>query len=293
MTYGQLASKIIGELSPIYGDREARAIQLFLFESQIKLTSAKWLLQLNEEATTDFEKKMMAFVPLLKQLNPVQYLVGRVSFCDLEFEVNPEVLIPRPETELLIQLIVKELSPSKGYRIMDVGTGSGAIAISLAYLLKNSSVSAIDISTAALEIATRNANLNKVKVDFSLIDILKYNIGENYSKRTNDQGVNNKFDIIVSNPPYIKESEKVLMKGNVINYEPHLALFVPDEDPLIFYRSIINYSLESLNEDGTLWFEINENEGNKLVRLLNEKGYSKVMTFQDFNDKPRYMKAKK
>lgn len=293
MTYGQLASKIIGELSLIYGDREARAIQRFLFESQIKLTSAKWLLQLNEEATTDFEKKMMAFVPLLKQLNPVQYLVGRVSFCDLEFEVNPEVLIPRPETELLIQLIVKELSPSKGYRIMDVGTGSGAIAISLAYLLKNSSVSAIDISTAALEIATRNANLNKVKVDFSLIDILKYNIGENYSKRTNDQGVNNKFDIIVSNPPYIKESEKVLMKGNVINYEPHLALFVPDEDPLIFYRSIINYSLESLNEDGTLWFEINENEGNKLVRLLNEKGYSKVMTFQDFNDKPRYMKAKK
>lgn len=293
MTYGQLASKIIGELSSIYGDREARAIQRFLFESQIKLTSAKWLLQLNEEATTDFEKKMMAFVPLLKQLNPVQYLVGRVSFCDLEFEVSPEVLIPRPETELLIQLIVKELSPSKGYRIMDVGTGSGAIAISLAYLLKNSTVSAIDISSDALEIATRNANLNKVKVDFSIIDILKYNLGENYSKRTTNQGVINKFDIIVSNPPYIKESEKVLMKGNVINYEPQLALFVPDEDPLIFYRSIINYSLESLNEDGTLWFEINENEGNKLVRLLKEKGYSKVMTFQDFNDKPRYMKAKK
>ncbi len=293
MTYGQLASKIISEIAPIYGEREARAIQRFLYESYLKLASAKLLLLLNEEAPIKFEDKMMSFVPLLKELTPVQYLVGRTSFCDLEFEVNPQVLIPRPETELLVQMIVKDLCLTRSYRILDVGTGSGAIAISLAFQLKNSELSAIDISTAALELAARNANSNNVKVEFMHGDILKYSSSENITKSTSENGVKTKFDIIVSNPPYIKQSEKALMRGNVINHEPHLALFVLDEDPLIFYRSIINYSLEFLSEEGALWFEINENEGNNLVKLLNEKGYSRVMTFEDFNDKPRYIKAKK
>jgi len=293
MTYEQLAALIRNELNPIYGEREARAIQQHLFKGIINMSSAEWLMHYNDEAATDFEDKVVSFIPLLKAHNPIQYLLGKAWFCDLEFEVSPDVLIPRPETEALVRMIVNESDHSKCYRILDIGTGSGAIAISLASLLPESKVTAIDISKAALEIAARNAKKQNVSINFELKDILTYKSADIVPNATDNRNHEKKYDIIVSNPPYVKESEKNLMIENVIEFEPHLALFVSDKDPLIFYRSIINYAVDHLEVGGTLWFEINEHEENNLIQLLKVKGYANAMTFLDFNDKPRYIKASK
>lgn len=293
MTYEQLAANIRKELTPIYGEDEARAIQRYLFKGIKNMSSAEWLMQYNEEAATDFVDKIITFIPFLKDHNPVQYLLGKVWFIDLEFEVSPDVLIPRPETEALVRMIVNEYDHLKCYRIIDIGTGSGAIAVSLAKLLSESQVTAIDISNAALDIAARNAKRHNVIINFLKKDILAYNSSDLEPITTEKKNLENKFDIIVSNPPYVKESEKNSMLENVTEYEPHLALFVSDKDPLIFYRSIINYAVDHLEVGGTLWFEINESEDQNLVQLLYKNGYVNVMTFHDFNDKPRYIKASK
>lgn len=293
MTYEQLAALVRSELNPTYGEREARAIQRYLFKGIVNMSSAEWLIHYSDQAATYFEDKVVSFIPLLKAHKPVQYLLGKAWFCDLEFEVSPDVLIPRPETEALVRMIVNESDHSKCYRIVDIGTGSGAIAVSLASLLPKSQVTAIDISEPAIEIASQNANKHKVSINFELKDILTYKSVDLESNTTDKRNPDIKYDIIVSNPPYVKESEKSLMIENVTKYEPHLALFVSDKDPLIFYRSIINYAADHLEVGGTLWFEINEQEGDHLLQLLKVKGYTQAMTFHDFNDKPRYIKASK
>ena len=209
----------------------------------------------------------------LRSGRPVQYVLGRAEFCDMEFEVAEGVLIPRPETEELVYRIAE--MAGRGARILDVGTGSGAIAIALAKLVKGAEVVAIDISSEALTIARRNgvrlgANVRFVEAD-ALGDLS--HLGE--------------FDIIVSNPPYIPQSDIVDMRKNVVDFEPHTALFVPDNDALRFYRATAENGLKMLCEGGSLWFEIYEKLGDEVCEMLRQRGYSQTELYEDANAKPR------
>ena len=217
---------------------------------------------------------------LLKKEQPIQYILGTTEFYGLPFKVNTHVLIPRPETEELVAWVLKHAINKQGatnnYRILDIGTGSGCIAISLAKNLPKSKVYALDVSKEALKIAIQNAELNNVAIEFVEANIL--DIG------TCDLDFKNlKFDIIVSNPPYVREQEKEFMKPNVVNNEPHLALFVKDKNPLQFYKAITEFALGRLKEEGALFFEINEYLGNDMIQIL------KKNHFGNFRTKTRYL----
>jgi release factor glutamine methyltransferase len=192
---------------------------------------------------------------------------------DMEFKVNSSVLIPRPETEELVRLILKE--DLDGKEILDVGTGSGCIAISLAKYLPNTKVTALDISSDSLRVAKQNAKFNNVEVNFINADIFEY---QSYKK----------YDVIVSNPPYVTESEKLLMKNNVVKYEPKGALFISDYNPLLYYKTILNFSKVSLNKHGKIYFEINENYKDEIIELVYKHGYSKVDCKLDVFGKYRF-----
>jgi release factor glutamine methyltransferase len=214
----------------------------------------------------------------LKKFKPVQFITGTQFFYDNEFKVTEHTLIPRPETEELVDLIVKDNADLKG-SILDIGTGSGAIAISLDKALVNSSVTAFDVSKDALETAKVNNLAISSNVDFQYQDILKpsYN-GE-------------AFEIIVSNPPYVLESEKELMQANVLDYEPHLALCVEDSDPLFFYKSIIEFCKLHLVSGGKLYFEINEKYGAETAKLLSDNNFSEIEVIKDMQGKDRMVKG--
>ena len=241
MKIKQYRTQFIKELSPFYDAYEAESFFYLILEDRHKLRQID--LALNHEL--NFSEAHIAtwsvFLDQLKKEVPVQYLLGKTNFYGLDFEVNENVLIPRPETEELVEWIINENSnrdKSKKLKILDIGTGSGCIAVSLAKNLPDAEVCAIDVSKKALEIAKRNAANNNVEVIFILQDILeleelKYN-----------------FDIIVSNPPYVRNLEKQEIKKNVLEYEPHLALFVEDNDALIFYRKIASLAQKSLFENG-------------------------------------------
>lgn len=323
MNYGQLARLVYEKLSAIYEEREAKAIQAYLFRALFPIESHKWLLIKDDEVDSVFLEKVNEALPELLNEKPVQYVVGKAWFNNLEFKVTPDVLIPRGETEELIRQVLKGLNHSKTYNILDIGTGSGAIAISLAKELKNAFVTAMDISSAALEVAKSNAEMHNVKIRLIQKDILEYDnklqnlnrnpqtYGSKLQKQESEQsgsGVtlpfsaqdgakpgskNTLFDIIISNPPYVKESEKALMSTNVLQYEPALALFVEDNDPLQFFRAIISYSKHFLNRTGQLWFEINENHSKGIVNLMKENGFDEIVVYQDLNDKDRYISGLK
>jgi release factor glutamine methyltransferase len=209
----------------------------------------------------------------------VQYVLGEAEFCGRSFAVREGVLIPRQETEEMVMRIIG--STKKGARILDVGTGSGAIAISLAAEAADAEVVAIDISDKALSIAAENSDRVGVNVQFKRCDALGdfRNLG--------------KFDIVVSNPPYIPQSRMESMCGNVVDYEPHTALFVPDDDALCFYRSIACNALDMLNPQGMLWFEIDDYAAEAVEQLLREIGYGDVRCFEDANQKPRVVCAQR
>jgi release factor glutamine methyltransferase len=298
MTNGQLAYKIIEELQPLYGEREARALQRYLFTSLGNKSLLDWLMIENESVNEVFKTQILQALDDLKNFKPVQYISGEVEFCNLKFDVTPDVLIPRPETEELINIIVNRSDPNAGYNILDIGTGSGIIAISLAVKLANSVVHALDISKEALSVASGNSIKNNVNVEFINFDILNY-----YNYRPDSQNVHHSegkyldsnllYDIIVSNPPYVKESEKSIMSQNVLRYEPPIALFVPDNEPLLFYSAIINFAKKHLTSYGMLYFEINEKEDGNFKSLLEYRGFGDVEIYTDFNDKPRFISAKK
>lgn len=210
---------------------------------------------------------------------PVQYVIGETEFCGLTFHVEPGVLIPRPETEELVQLVVNDYAGNQAsVRLLDIGTGSGCIAVSLAHLLPGAKVEAWDISDDALMIAKGNAELNEVEVVFNKVDVLSFN-APNFQGSTSIEDA--QFDIIVSNPPYICNKEKADMEENVLAHEPHLALFVPDDDPLLFYRTIARLGLTALNSGGSLYFEINREYGQETIAMLCELGYVKVELHKD------------
>jgi len=217
-------------------------------------------------------------VKRLRAYEPIQHITGETEFFGLPFIVSKEVLIPRPETEELVELILLE-NKRQDLSVLDIGTGSGAIAIALARHLKNAVVSAWDVSEDALFIAKANAESNQVNVRFDEVDILM------------DYSVHKDYDIIVSNPPYILESEKKDMDKNVLDYEPHIALFVPDDEALIFYERIADIALKILKPDGKLYFEINQLLGKETAKMLKQKGFSNVVLHQDINKNDRMVKA--
>lgn len=208
---------------------------------------------------------------------PVQYITGKAWFDGLLFRVDESVLIPRPETEELVQKMAAELPSDKPLRIWDIGTGSGCIAVALAKRFPLAEVKAMDVSEKAIETARQNALLNRVMVDFVCDDVL----------HPQSEVWQQQVDLVVSNPPYIRESEKAAMERNVLGHEPHTALFVPDEDPLLFYRQILTLAKPQLSSDGFVWFEINEAMGEEVAQLGREMDLE-VVVYNDFLGKPRF-----
>ena len=228
----------------------------------------------------------------LKQEIPIQYIIGKTEFFGLPFNINKEVLIPRPETEELVEHVLKEVSLTKickttkdettnekQLKILDIGTGSGCIAISLKKQLPSSKTSAMDVSDEALRIAKKNAVLNKVDINFIHQDILKTN------------NLDKLYDVIVSNPPYVRELEKKEMKNNVLNNEPHLALFVDDKNPLLFYNKIAELAENFLTKNGQIHFEINQYLGKETIKLLAEKGFKNIQLKKDIFGNDRIISA--
>ena len=234
----------------------------------------------NKELSRLQARNINNIVKRLRAYEPIQHITGETEFFGLPFIVNKHVLIPRPETEELVELILNE-NKEENLNILDIGTGSGAIAIALAKYKKDAKVSAWDISKDALLIAKGNAERNAVDIDFEQADVLI------------DYPTDKKYDIIVSNPPYIMESEKKGMDKNVLDYEPHIALFVPDDRALIFYERIADIALNILNPDGKLYFEINQALGKETVIMLKDKGFSNVVLYQDISKNDRMIKAER
>lgn len=225
--------------------------------------------------------KIIYVVKGLKKNKPLAYILGEWEFYGISLKVNEHTLIPRPETEELVQLIINENKHQKFIKILDLGTGSGCIALALKKHLPNANVSAWDISEEALKIASENAIKNSLAISFNQVDILSYKV-------TNSS---EKYDVIVSNPPYVTIDEKSLMKENVLNYEPHLALFVENNNPLLFYEAIADFAVQHLNEDGKLYFEINEKQGKEVKELLFSKGFCNPEIVEDMNGKERMIKC--
>ena len=235
---------------------------------------------LKDDVTLNAEQKTLLdnTIERLKKHEPIQYILGYSDFCGLRFNVTPATLIPRPETSELVEWIAADHS-GKAVNILDIGTGSGCIAVSLANKLPESKVTAWDISNDALAVATENSRNNSTKVTFEQVDILAH------------EPQDEQFDIIVSNPPYIKENEKSAMQPNVLDWEPHTALFVPDSDPLLFYRTIADKGLLLLKPGGTLYFEINRAHGAETAEMLANYGYTGIELRKDIAGNDRMIKA--
>lgn len=239
-------------------------------------------------------RKTEDIVARLKNNEPLQYILGKTEFYSLPFLVTPEVLIPRPETEELVEWILSDSLPEKPY-ILDIGTGSGCIAVSLAKKTPDATVDAWDNSEKAISVASQNAILNNVKVNFFNQDVLKviqdvFKVNQDLLKEASSTI---SYDIIVSNPPYICESEKKDIEKNVLHFEPHNALFVSDENPLIFYKRIAEISFTILKNGGKLYFEINRSHGQEIIELLKSKGFSDIELRKDISGNYRMIKAVK
>ena len=275
------------QLCSIYDYEEANSLVLILLEHYFKIDRIKMALDPDLRLS---ESEMLTFHFAVKDLlknKPIQYIIGETEFCDLKFKVNENVLIPRPETAEMVNLIHnsqcimhnEQLTINNyPFSILDIGTGSGCIAISLAKAIPDSKVYALDVSGEALKVAKENAIYNDVNINFIHDDIL--NLKNN---------IETKFDIIVSNPPYVRELEKADMHDNVLEWEPHKALFVSDNDPLIFYRNILEFAKSHLKENGEIWFEINEFLGKEMTDLCHELGFSDVNIYKDFRGKERIL----
>ena len=275
--------KFLKELNSIYDEMEIESFFYIVLEHLHQLKRIDLALQPDFEISENETKKWENILSELKKQKPIQYIIGETEFYGLKFLVNENVLIPRQETEELVEWILDGSRKSEvgSMKILDIGTGSGCIAISLAKNLQNSKVSAIDVSDKALEIARKNAELNVVEVKFILKDILK----------TTD--LEEVYDIIVSNPPYVRNLEKHEIKPNVLENEPHLALFVEDDDALIFYRKIAELAMTNLSKNGKLYFEINQYLGKETFELLENLGFKNVELKKDIYGNDRMIQGTK
>ena len=287
MTLAYLKELIYSELSALYPHTEIQSFLTIILEEFMGLQRIDMITKPDLEFSPEKTTLIIAAIHRLKTHEPIQYIIGKTNFFGYPFHVNEHVLIPRPETEELVNWIirrVKEIEKNEALKplsILDIGTGSGCIPISLRKNLKNTTVSAIDISEKAINIARANAKLNAVDIEFITQDILATNI----LPRT--------YDIIVSNPPYVRASEKRLMQKNILNFEPEQALFVEDFNPLIFYHKIAQLSQSYLHDSGLLFFEINEYLGSEMIELLQSLGFSDIELKKDMFGKNRMISAKK
>jgi len=300
MTLGTLKSTFYTALKDLYPKPEVAAFFYRLCDYKLGLKRVDIALSLNKKVVVNdilfFEKALNR----LKHFEPIQYITGRTEFYNLTFNVDKNVLIPRPETEELVSWIL-ETTRAQSQNILDIGTGSGCIAIALAKNMPQAGVWALDISKKALELAKQNANLNQININFIEADILqkqeifleKYRSLIDYSDTVDTNKTLPLFDIIVSNPPYVKQEEKTHIQPNVLNYEPHLALFVENNNPLIFYDKIANFAFKYLNNAGSLFFEINQSLGKEVCLLLKDKGFKNVSLKQDLFGSDRMVKANK
>ncbi len=285
MTVQKFRMQFAQSLGAIYPEEEVSSLCFLTFEHVMGMNRVEVTLSRNKELSAQEIDQLEEVLERLKKTEPIQYIIGSTEFYGLEFQVNPFTLIPRPETEELVDWIIKdfgtitERTSAIDHLVLDIGTGSGCIAISLAKHLAGSQVEAVDISQNAIETAYSNAKRNEVDVKFFQQDIL---VAVELPKQ---------YDIIVSNPPYVRELEKREMRGNVLSNEPHEALFVTDENPLLFYKKIGELAYKFLNVKGALYFEINEYLGKETVALLHNIGFKEVALRKDMFGKDRMIKA--
>lgn len=266
------------ELSVFYSETEASAMAKCVLTDIFGLSAIDLYVGKDMNFSSEMMERLGDILFRLKSYEPLQYIIGETSFCGLTFEVSPDVLIPRPETAELIDWIATD-DKRCGIRILDIGTGSGCIPVSLSVRMNSPEVYAWDISEKALAVAKRNVERNNVNVDFRCVDVLGDNIPPV------------KVDVIVSNPPYITCSEKKDMEKNVLDWEPQLALFVPDNDPLLFYRRIAQLGLDLLDKPGKIYFEINQAYGKETVDMLTSLGYTNIELRKDMSSNDRMIKA--
>ena len=275
----RIIKRINEGLSSCYTAGEVTALTRIIATELLGIPQMTFFLKDEVNLTAEQDALLDNAIERLKKQEPIQYILGYCDFYGLRFKVTPATLIPRPETSELVEWIASEAIGKES--ILDIGTGSGCIAVSLAHKVPQSKVTAWDISNDALAVATENSKANGCAVEFEEIDILAY-------KPTGEL-----FDIIVSNPPYIKENEKAEMHSNVLDWEPHTALFVPDSDPLLFYRAIAEKGLVLLKPGGRLYFEINRTHGKETMEMLAALGYTDIELRKDFAENDRMIRAVK
>ncbi len=319
MTIKEAKIYIRSELSDFYPENEISAFIRIIFSDVFNISSVETVIKENEKFSEEKDFKITEIVNRLKNFEPLQYIIGHTEFYGLKFKVTPDVLIPRPETEELVDLIISENKTREKIKIMDIGTGSGCISVSLAKKLPSAEIFALDISPEALKVAESNALNNSVDISFFQGDIL--NFEKNTARKklpflvalkrgltsvvserrltnivserrltsvvSERRLTNQKFDVIVSNPPYVRFSEKKQMSKNVLDFEPETALFVKDKNPLIFYSAIADYAKTHLSKSGKLYFEINEAFGKEVKELMLVSSFSEVKILKDINGKSR------
>ncbi len=281
MTISELQKEYRDALSPIYGDGEAKSITKLVLEKELELNPTHLAFERFRILTQPQIHSLRTILERLLKHEPVQYILGEADFYGLKFKVNSAVLIPRPETEELVEWAIAQDNGGKGVglSILDIGTGTGCIPIALSKTLSLASIAACDISEEALAVARENNKLNNTQVKFFRLDIL------------NDLIADNGYDLIISNPPYIGQNERGNMEAHVLDFEPYLALFAPDEDVLIFYKAIAKKALTALKNDGVLLFEINAAKGAEVVNLLRDLNYKDIELRKDLSGKDRMVKA--
>jgi release factor glutamine methyltransferase len=279
-TVGDFIGLFKEKLGRIYDPKEAESICSMVMEDVLKLRGRMEISQSRSvQLSPDQKEKLLNMLDRLLSSEPVQYVLGIAAFYGLTFRVDKNVLIPRPETEELVDLIIKENAKSDPV-VLDIGTGSGCIAITLKKNIKGAIVYALDVSEMALNMARENARIHGTAIKFVKADFLKGEVHLPVSP-----------DIIVSNPPYVLHSEKEQMHSNVVDFEPHTALFVNSDEPLIFYETISEYALKHLAPGGKLYFEINERYGDRLQQLMKAKGFKNIRLRRDLNEKDRIIIA--
>ncbi len=281
MKTGELEAIYQLELETLYGAEEAKALFSLAAEHVLALSPTRLRMERDTDVTFIHEQQLLSILNDLQLGKPIQYILSEAHFYGLVFKVNEHVLIPRPETEELVDWIIADNNLQfavSDIKILDIGTGSGCIPVTLKKHLPQAQVSTLDVSAEAIAVARQNAMQNGVEVDFIEADILSFKSEL-------------KFDVIVSNPPYIRLLEQAEMHENVLANEPHLALFVSDEDPLIFYKAIANFAQTNLNPGGRLYFEINEYLGEETVDMLDDKGFKNIELRKDMQGKNRMVRC--
>ncbi|PZD79575.1 peptide chain release factor N(5)-glutamine methyltransferase [Mesonia sp. K7] len=280
MQIQQLKKYFFEELQAVFPETEINTFYHWLLEDFLQMKPVDAILNKTQRLTEEEEKQFKSAVERLKKQEPIQYILGKTEFYGYEFTVNPSVLIPRPETEELVDWIIKDHQGEKHLQVVDFCTGSACIAVSLSKNLWQSQVTAVDVSPQALEVAQVNAKNLAAEINFIESDVLQL-----------DDFPKNQYDVIVSNPPYVRNLEKVEIKPNVLKYEPEIALFVADEDPLVFYQKITEIAKTSLKSGGSLYFEINQYLAEETKALVEQIGFTKVTLKKDIFNNFRMLKA--